>query len=100
MRISHNTFITYDFSVEFAVGDSQYTATFKPVMDEDWYFGDRHDVQLSLVNFDEYGVGEVQVRIYEKFWDEKSGCYLFDPDAVINHTLKDPVKINISKGIK
>lgn len=98
MRVSYNTFITYDFSVEFAVEDSQYTATFKPVTDDEWYFGDRYDVQLSLVNYDQYNVGEVRVIIYEKVWNNEIQRYLFDPDAVITHTLKDPVKINIKKA--
>lgn len=98
MRVSHNTFITYDFSVEFAVGGNEYTANFKPVTDDEWYFGDRYDVQLSLVNFDQYDVGEVKVTIYEKVWDDETQRYIFDPDVVINHALKEPIKVNIKKA--
>tara|TARA_R110002126_G_scaffold82418_3_gene202066 strand:- start:3399 stop:3701 length:303 start_codon:yes stop_codon:yes gene_type:complete len=100
MRISHNTFITQNFSVEFAVGDAYHIATFSPVMDEDWNIGDRYDVQLSLVNLDKYKIGELKAIIYEKVWDDNLQTYLFDNERVINAMLKDPVKINISNQQK
>jgi hypothetical protein len=97
MRISRNTFITSNFTVEFAVGDTDYVATFKPVVDEDWYLGDRYDVRLFLSEYDNYDIGSISVEIYEKIWDEKLKCYLFDSERVINSDLKNSINIMITK---
>lgn len=95
MRISHNTFITTNFKIEFAVGDNQYEIIIKPVVDEDWHFGDRYDVCTSLVEIDEYNIGSIRVDVYEKVWNEDIKRYLFDPDRVINSELNGCLKISV-----